>query len=114
INSPPTLTMAAPKSVIKTAFDAVKTIQPIYTGGKVALDASGRILVTTLNEEVLITDFETGDELARIEGVGHESKDIDENCVDTVCARMKKWLRHLHVRLPTQISSRQVANNCIQ
>lgn len=55
---------------LKTHFRPEKIIQPFYTGGKVALDQSGRILVTTLDEDVLITNFETGEELARLEGVG--------------------------------------------
>ncbi|KAH8150402.1 uncharacterized protein LAJ45_05613 [Morchella importuna] len=54
--------------MLKTDFKPSKVIQPFYTGGKVALDRNGRILVTTLGEDVLVTDFETGDELARIEG----------------------------------------------
>ncbi|PWW75760.1 WD40 repeat-like protein [Tuber magnatum] len=54
--------------LLKTYFRPEKIIQPFYTGGKVALDQSGRILTTTLDEDVLITNFETGEELARLEG----------------------------------------------
>jgi len=54
---------------LKTHFRPEKIIQPFYTGGKVALDQNGRILVTTLDEDVLVTNFETGEELARLEGV---------------------------------------------
>lgn len=61
--------MAPLQTMLKTDFKPSKVIQPFYTGGKVALDRNGRILVTTLGEDVLVTDFETGDELARIEGV---------------------------------------------
>ncbi|CUS13693.1 unnamed protein product [Tuber aestivum] len=53
---------------LKTHFRPEKIIQPFYTGGKVALDQSGRILATTLDEDVLVTNFETGEELARLEG----------------------------------------------
>lgn len=66
--------MAPSQTSLKTNFKPVKVIQPFYTGGKVALDRSGRILVTTLNEDVLVTDLETGDELARIEGVSMHPK----------------------------------------
>lgn len=66
--------MAPSQTSLKTNFKPVKVIQPFYTGGKVALDRSGRILVTTLNEDVLITDLETGDELARIEGVSRHAE----------------------------------------
>jgi U3 small nucleolar RNA-associated protein 13 len=59
----------ANKSPYHTTFEAERTIQPIYTGGSVALDNSGRIFATTLGEDALITDLNTGRELARIEGV---------------------------------------------
>lgn len=55
--------------LLKTHFRPCQVIQPFYTGGKVSLDQTGRILVTTLDEDVLLTDFESGGELARIEGV---------------------------------------------
>jgi hypothetical protein len=61
--------MAPPTASLKTHFKPAKVIQPFYTGGAVALDVSGRILVTTLDEDVLLTDFDSGEELARIEGV---------------------------------------------
>lgn len=59
----------ATKAPYKTTFEPDHTIQPIYTGGSVALDQTGRILATTLGEDALLTDLNTGRELARIEGV---------------------------------------------
>jgi U3 small nucleolar RNA-associated protein 13 len=59
----------ANKSTYSTTFEPQKVIQPIYTGGSVALDNSGRILATCLGEDALITDLNTGKQLARIEGV---------------------------------------------
>ena len=53
-----------------TTYEPERTIQPIYTGGDVLLDREGRILVTCLGEEALITELGTGELLARIEGVG--------------------------------------------
>lgn len=50
-------------------YDPERTIQPIYTGGDVALDREGRILATCLGEEALLTDLGTGELLVRIEGV---------------------------------------------
>lgn len=50
-------------------YEAEKVIQPMYTGGDVALDSEGKILATCLGEEALLTDLSTGDTLARIEGV---------------------------------------------
>ncbi|KLJ07944.1 hypothetical protein EMPG_16584 [Blastomyces silverae] len=53
---------------IKTTFEVANTIRPIYTGGSVSLDASGRFLVACVGEDVLITDLNTGAQLATIEG----------------------------------------------
>ncbi|KAL2833439.1 WD40-repeat-containing domain protein [Aspergillus cavernicola] len=58
------------KAVVKTTFEASRTLRPIYTGGSTALDATGRILVTCVNEDALIVNLETGDQLATIEGDG--------------------------------------------
>lgn len=59
----------ASKSTYKTTFEVQRVIQPIYTGGSVALDTTGRILATCLGEDALITDLNNGKQLARIEGV---------------------------------------------
>jgi U3 small nucleolar RNA-associated protein 13 len=60
----------APSTGIKTTFEASKVIQPIFTGGIVALDQDGRILVTCANGDAILTDLRSGKELARIEDVG--------------------------------------------
>ena len=57
------------KAVVKTTFEASRTLRPIYTGGSTALDASGRLLVACVGEDALIVDLETGDQLASLEGV---------------------------------------------
>ena len=54
---------------VTTTYDPERTIQPIYTGGDVALDREGRILATCLGEEALLTDLGTGELLTRVEGV---------------------------------------------
>ncbi|KAJ6263419.1 Beta-TrCP [Drechslerella dactyloides] len=59
-------TMAPPQ--LKTSFVPTKVIQSFYTGGKCALSADGRILASTLDEDVILTHLQTGQELARIEG----------------------------------------------
>lgn len=59
----------AAKAPHATTFEPENTIQPIYTGGSVALDQNGRILATTLGEDVLLTDLSSGRQLAKIEGV---------------------------------------------
>ena len=58
-----------PKVNTTTTFAAKNTIQPIYTGGDVALDAEGHIVVTCLGEDALLTDLSSGRPLARLEGV---------------------------------------------
>lgn len=65
----PHLSTMATKAPCPTTFEAEHTIQPIYTGGSVALDKSGRILATTLGEDVLLTDLTSGRQLTKIEGV---------------------------------------------
>ncbi|RFU36072.1 hypothetical protein B7463_g212, partial [Scytalidium lignicola] len=60
----------ANKAVYQTTFEVEHTIQPIYTGGSVSLDQSGRILATTLGEDALLTDLNSGRQLAKIEGDG--------------------------------------------
>lgn len=57
------------KAIVKTTFEASRTIRPIYTGGSTALDASGRILLSCVGEDALIVNLETGDQLASLEGV---------------------------------------------
>lgn len=68
--------MFSRRHAYRTTFEPERTIQPIYTGGDVALDDTGRILATCLGEDVAITDLDTGRLLARIEGVGR----ICERC----------------------------------
>ncbi|KAJ5569850.1 uncharacterized protein N7459_009280 [Penicillium hispanicum] len=58
------------KAIVKTTFEASRTLRPIYTGGSTALDASGRILLSCVGEDALIVDLETGDQLASLEGDG--------------------------------------------
>ncbi|KAG7002131.1 hypothetical protein G7Y79_00028g061520 [Physcia stellaris] len=62
--------MFSRRHAYRTTFEPERTIQPIYTGGDVALDDTGRILATCLGEDVAITDLDTGRLLARIEGDG--------------------------------------------
>ncbi len=53
----------------KTTFEVEKVIEPIYSGGSVALSCDGRILATCLGEDALLTDLANGKRLAKIEGV---------------------------------------------
>jgi U3 small nucleolar RNA-associated protein 13 len=64
-----TVVAMANKAPYQTTFDPEYTIQPIFTGGSIGLDQTGRILATTLGEDALLTDMNTGRQLAKIEGV---------------------------------------------
>ncbi|MCJ1435955.1 U3 small nucleolar RNA-associated protein 13 [Xylographa pallens] len=55
---------------IITTFAVSKIIQPIYTGGDAGLSRNGQVLVTCLGEEALLTNLDTGQLLARVEGDG--------------------------------------------
>ncbi|KAF3770812.1 hypothetical protein M406DRAFT_59678 [Cryphonectria parasitica EP155] len=56
------------RSPFKTTFEPERVIQPIFTGGSVALDNGARILATTLGEDAVLTDLATGRQFAKIEG----------------------------------------------
>ncbi|KAK5137626.1 hypothetical protein LTR08_007921 [Meristemomyces frigidus] len=58
------------KANYKTTFEPSRVIQPIYTGGSVALSQDGEVLASCLGEEVLLTSLSTGEHLARIDGDG--------------------------------------------
>lgn len=63
--------MAPPQAALKTTFEPSKVVQPFFSGGpgNVAVDETGRFLATVCEDEVVITDMETGQEMVRIEGV---------------------------------------------
>ncbi|KAI8079765.1 WD40-repeat-containing domain protein [Halteromyces radiatus] len=58
----------AQKLMIKTSFKSIKTIESIYTGGKVDLTADEKLLVSTLNEDIIVTETETGRQVHTLEG----------------------------------------------
>lgn len=60
----------------KTTFEPSRVIQPIYTGGSVALSEDGKILATCLGDEALLTSLESGEHLARIEGVSRDPLEV--------------------------------------
>lgn len=62
--------MAAQRTAVKTTYEVDRTLQPIYSGGSLALSQDGRILAASLGEDVLLTNLTNGQELARAEGDG--------------------------------------------
>ncbi|KAK5008586.1 U3 small nucleolar RNA-associated protein 13, partial [Cryomyces antarcticus] len=74
----------------RTTFEPSNVIQPIYTGGSVALGPDGRVLATSLGEDVLLTDLRTGKQLLRIEGDGENitTFSLAPDCLHlVVCSR---------------------------
>jgi U3 small nucleolar RNA-associated protein 13 len=60
----------ATRQATKTTFEVSNVIQPIFTGGSVALENGARILASTLGEAAVLTELNTGKRLAEIEGDG--------------------------------------------
>ncbi|SPQ21823.1 3f4284b2-204d-4317-929e-52585b2b2074 [Thermothielavioides terrestris] len=60
----------ATRQPTKTTFEVSNVIQPIFTGGSVALENGARILASTLGEAAVLTELNTGRRLAEIEGDG--------------------------------------------
>jgi len=60
----------ATKQTAKTTFEVSSVIQPIFTGGSVALENGARILASTLGEAAVLTELNTGKRLVEIEGDG--------------------------------------------
>ncbi|KAG2216854.1 hypothetical protein INT45_005221 [Circinella minor] len=56
------------KLALKTSFKSVKTIDSIYTGGKVLITNDESLLITTLNEDIEVTELSTGKKVHRLEG----------------------------------------------
>ncbi|WVF70856.1 hypothetical protein IAT40_005650 [Kwoniella sp. CBS 6097] len=57
------------RRALKTSFRASpRSIRPIYTGGPVVLTKDGQWLITTMGEEVLVTDVKSGLAIARVRG----------------------------------------------
>ncbi|CAN6603782.1 U3 small nucleolar RNA-associated protein 13 [Trichomonascus vanleenenianus] len=54
---------------LKTSFKS-RSVEPFYNGGGVSLSGDGKTLATSFNDEVVITDLESGEQIAKIEGDG--------------------------------------------
>lgn len=50
-------------------FKSLKTYSPIHSGGKVDLSGDSKWMVTTLNEQALVSDRLTGERLGELAGV---------------------------------------------
>ena len=63
---------------IVTTYEPENVIQPVHTGGAIALDDEGTVLATCLEEDAALTDLNTGALLARVEGVRLTCKEVDD------------------------------------
>ncbi|KAI8354162.1 WD40-repeat-containing domain protein [Blakeslea trispora] len=62
------MTEDSSKLLLKTSFKSVKTIESIYTGGKVVIAKDAKHLITTLNEDIIVTELDTGKQVFELEG----------------------------------------------
>jgi U3 small nucleolar RNA-associated protein 13 len=69
----------AARQTPKTTFEVSNVIQPIFSGGSVALDNGARILASTLGENAILTNLATGRQLAEIEGDGEPISTLTSN-----------------------------------
>lgn len=72
------------KAEYKTTFEAGRVIQPVYTGGSVALSKDGGMLASCVGEDALLSDLATGEHLARIAGVSRFARP-GPACVALTC-----------------------------
>lgn len=55
--------------LISYSFKAARTYEPIHTGGKVVLSGDGSWLISTLNDQALVTEIETSKRIQELKGV---------------------------------------------
>lgn len=60
----------ATKVGVQTTFEATKVIEPIYTGGDISVDASGRLIASCVDEDILIVNIKDQEVLTTLEGDG--------------------------------------------
>ncbi|CAG8469134.1 6057_t:CDS:10 [Paraglomus occultum] len=62
--------MPAPdtKIQLKTSFKLSKTIDVLYTGGKVCMTSDEKYIITTVVDTIIVTDINTGTRIASLEG----------------------------------------------
>ncbi|KAI7894430.1 WD40-repeat-containing domain protein [Mucor mucedo] len=56
------------KLLLKTSFKSIKTIESIYTGGKVVITEDAKFLISTLDEDIVVTELESGKQVHKLEG----------------------------------------------
>lgn len=94
--------------VPQVSFKKGRVIAPLYTGGPVSASHDGRMLVTCVGEEAILTDIEQGIQIARFTGVrffelSHLISLTDLQCHDTF-RTANPSLRYVY-HPPTSLSS---------
>ncbi|KAI9144700.1 WD40-repeat-containing domain protein [Paraphysoderma sedebokerense] len=56
------------KLKLKTSFKAVKTLKPIYTGGKASITHDGKYLISSIGEDINVMEIESGNDVHRLKG----------------------------------------------
>ncbi|KAI9277654.1 WD40-repeat-containing domain protein [Sporodiniella umbellata] len=56
------------KLLLKTSFKSIQTIESIYNGGKVVVTQDGQHLISTLSEDIIVTELATGKQVHKLEG----------------------------------------------
>ncbi|CEI98202.1 hypothetical protein RMCBS344292_12317 [Rhizopus microsporus] len=56
------------KLILKTSFKSIKTIESIYNGGKVEITQDSKYLISTLSEDIIVTELATGKQVHQLEG----------------------------------------------
>ena len=60
----------ATKQQVQTTYEPTRSIEPIYTGGDISANASGSLIATVVEEDVLLVNTSNSRSLCRIEGDG--------------------------------------------
>ena len=86
----------ATKISTHTTYEAARTIEPIYTGGDVSNNASGSLIATTVDEDVLLVQTSAGVPVCRIEGDGEAVTNL---CLSPDASHIVVCSRSLSMRI---------------
>ncbi|KAL1664321.1 WD40-repeat-containing domain protein [Schizophyllum commune] len=90
--------MAPPNSrnKLKTSFKKARVVGPIYTGGPVAITQDAARIVTTLSDEILLTEVSSGEEIYRYPG---DTEDVTSLALTPSGAQLAVFSSSLSLRI---------------
>ncbi|KAJ2914778.1 hypothetical protein MD484_g5644, partial [Candolleomyces efflorescens] len=88
--------MSTAKAKLKTSFKKARTIAPLYTGGPVAITPDGLKLATCVEEEIVLTNADTGVELNRFAG---DTESITSLCITASAKYLIAFTGSLSLRI---------------